>query len=131
MKSYSVTSTPMSRASSTKLGSKFKGDIIDYPDFIRKLKVERANFDIDFELDRLKDNVPIQASKALYGTTTIDAAWGVLNKLYGDKYLNANELEGQLKNIKPTDMKDKELVIDLITEVHNVVLRLKFLGYGD
>ena len=57
--------------------------------------------DVEFELSRLRDNVRITATKALYGTNTIVVACGILDKLYGDKYLIANELKSQLKNIKP------------------------------
>ena len=62
----------------------------------------------------------MQASKAIYGTTTIEAASGVLNKFYGGKDLIVNELKRQLKNIKPKDKRD-----------NNVVLRLETLRHGD
>ena len=81
----------------------FKGDIVEYADFVRKWKaqVSKAGLSSESELDRLRDNVPTQASKALYGESSMDSAWKVLDKLYGDTDLVANKLKVQLKNIKP------------------------------
>ena len=54
------------------------------------------------ELEHLKDSIPAaQASKALYGETSMDGASGVLNKHYSNPDLRANKLKLQLKNIKP------------------------------
>ena len=105
----------------------FKGDIIDYSDFKRKWKahVSKAGLTEESELDRLRDNVPEQAAKSLYGETTMLGAWSVLDKLYGDKDLIANKLKMQLKNIKAKGKNDPDIVIDLVTEVNNIALRLK------
>jgi hypothetical protein len=105
----------------------FKGDIIEYADFVRKWKAQvgKAGLSTDSELDRLRDHVPDQASKALYGETTMSGAWKVLDKLYGDKDLVTNKLKVQLKHIKPKGKTDHDVIIDLVTEVNNIVLRLK------
>ena len=55
-------------------------------------------------------------------------AWNVLDKLYGDKDLVANKLKVQLKNIKPKGRNDHDVIIDLVTEVNNISLRLKTLN---
>ena len=108
----------------------FKGDIVEYADFVRKWKAQvgKANLSAESELDRLRDHVPAQASKSLYGETTMAGAWKVLDKLYGDKDLVANKLKTQLKAIKPRGKKDPDIVIDLVTEVNNISLRLKTLN---
>ena len=81
------------------------------------------------ELEHLKDSIPAaQASKALYGETSMDGASGVLNKHYSNPDLRANKLKLQLKNIKPRGQGDQDVVLDLATEVNNVVLRLKSLS---
>ena len=107
----------------------FKGDIVEYADFVRKWKAQvgKAGLSSESELDRLRDNVPLQASKALYGETTMNGAWDILNKLYGDKDLITNKLKIQLKNIKPKGKTDHDLVIDLVTEVNNIALTLKVM----
>ena len=107
----------------------FKGDIVEYADFVRKWKAQVSNAGLseDSELDRLRDHIPSQAAKALYGETSMAGAWAVLEKLYGNKDLIASKLKQQLKSIKPKGKKDQDIVIDLVTEVNNIVLRLKTL----
>ena len=107
----------------------FKGDIVGYADFVRKWKavVSKAGLSEEGELDRLKDHVPTQAAKALYGESTMLGAWNVLNRLYGDKDLVANKLKVQLKSIKAKGKREQDIVIDLVTEVNNIVLRMKAL----
>ena len=52
-------------------------------------------------------------------------AWKVLENLYGDKDLIANILKNQLKNVKIKGKIEYEVVIELATDVNNIVLRLK------
>ena len=77
------------------------------------------------ELDRLRDSIPVQASKALYGENSMDNAWKILEGLYGDPDLIANKLKAQLKSIKGRGRTDCDVVIDLVTDVNNIILRLK------
>ena len=51
----------------------FKGDIVEYPDFVRKWKalVGEAGLNVESELDRLRDHIPPQAAKALYGASSM------------------------------------------------------------
>ena len=82
----------------------------------------------DFELDHLSNSMPEQASGALYEETSMDGAWGVLDKLFGYLNLMANKLKLQLKSIKPKGKGDQDVVIDLANKVNNIVLRLKCLN---
>ena len=68
---------------------KFKGDPVDFADFMRKWKsqVSKAGLPPEAELDRLRENIPVQAAKALYGESDMGKAWKVLENLYGDKDL--------------------------------------------
>ena len=50
-----------------------------------------------------------------------------MNKLYGDTDLLANKLKVELKSIKPKAKKDQDIIIELVTDVNNIVLRLKAL----
>ena len=52
-------------------------------------------------------------------------AWKVLENLYGDKDLIPNILKNQLKNVKIKGKIEYEVVIDLATDLNNIVLRLK------
>ena len=108
----------------------FKGDIVEYSDFVRKWKavVSKVGLSAESELDRLKDHIPEQAARALYGESTMTGAWSILDKLYGDKDLVANKLKIQLKSIKPRGRKEQDIVLDLVTEVNNIVLRMKALN---
>ena len=106
---------------------KWGGDPLDFADFKRKWtnQVSTANMPEETELDRLRENLPSQAAKALYGENVMANAWKILENLYGDKELIANKLKKQLKNIKSKGKTDHDIVIDLATDVKNLVLRLK------
>ena len=106
---------------------KWGGDPIEFADFVRKWKslVSKANLPQECELDRLRESIPAQAAKALFGESDMARAWKILESLYGDKDLIANMLKNQLKNISVKGKIDYEIVIDLVTDVNNIVLRLK------
>ena len=55
-------------------------------------------------------------------------AWKTLENLYGDKDLIANKLKKQLKNIRVKGKQDHDIIIDLVTDVKNIVLRLKSIN---
>ena len=48
-------------------------------------------------------------------------AWKILEGLYGDKDLIANMLKNQLKSIMGKGKMDYDIVIDLVTDVNNIV----------
>ena len=100
---------------------------MEFAEFARKRKaqVHTSNLPEESELDRLRESIPAQASKSLYGESNMTGAWKVLECLYGDKDLNANKLKAQLKSIKGRGKSDYDVVIDLVTDVGNIVLRLK------
>ena len=89
------------------------------------LRFERQVWQKILRLIISRDNVPVQAYKAMYGETSIDSAWRDLGKLYCHKDLVAIKLKLQLKNGKPKGKKDQDIVIDLVTEVNYIMLRLK------
>ena len=80
---------------------KFSGDLLDFPEFKRRwiANVTSENLGAEAELDRLRDNVPDQAKKMLIGEKSMDTAWKILTKLYGNKTMIANKLKNKLKNI--------------------------------
>ena len=108
---------------------KFEGDIIEYPDFKRKWKanVGAANLPFEGELDRLKDNIPVQAAKLIFCENSMDSAWSVLDKMYGNKTMIASKLKNQLKGIKPNGQEDYDIVINLAIDVKAIENRLKEL----
>ena len=108
---------------------KFDGDETTYPDFKRKWQahVSKSNLSPESEIDRLRDNVPSQASKLLYGELTMEGAWKVLDELYGNKTIISNKLKNQLKNIKATGKEDYDIVINLAVDVKTIEKRLKAL----
>ena len=109
---------------------KFEGDMVTYPDFRRKWKanVSKANLSAESELDRLRDNVPEKAAKMLFGEATMEGAWTILDKMFGNKTLIANQLKNQLKGIKASGTADHDIVINLSIEVKTIEKRLKELG---
>ena len=108
---------------------KFEGDELKYPDFKRKwlASVSKAHLSPESELDRLRDNVPDQASKMLFGEVTMAGAWGILDKLFGNPAIIANKLKTQLKGMKPNGKEDFDIVINLAIDVKTIEKRLKEL----
>ena len=74
-----------------------------------KSQVSKENLPHEAELDRLRENVPVQAAKALYGESDMAQAWKILENLYGDKDLIANILKNQLKSIKARGKHDYDV----------------------
>ena len=74
---------------------KFSGDLIEFPEFKRRwlANVSCEILGVEAELDRLCDNVPEQAKKMLIGEKTMESAWVILTKLYGNKTMLANKLK--------------------------------------
>ena len=109
---------------------KFDGDEISYPDFKRKwlANVSKSNLSPESELDRLRDNVPSQAAKMLFGEVTMAGAWGIMDKLYGNKTIIANKLKTQLKTIKAVGKEDFDVVINLTIDVKTIEKRLRALN---
>ena len=109
---------------------KWLGDPLEFADFKRKWvnQVSSANMLPEAELDRLRENIPSQAAKALFGETIVAKAWKILENLYGDKDLIAGKLKSQLKNIRVKGKHDYDIIIDLVTDVKNIVLRLQSVG---
>ena len=112
---------------------KFSGDIIDFPEFKRRwvANVSCENLGAEAELDRLRDSVPDQAKKMLIGEKSMDSAWNVLTKLYGNKTLLANKLKSKLKNIKCSGTEDYDIIINLAVEVKSIVKNLAQLNLQD
>ena len=109
---------------------KFSGDIIDYPDFKRKWRanVSNAHLPVEGELDRLKDNIPEQAAKLIFSEVTMESAWNILDKMYGNKTMIASKLKNQLKAIKPVGQEDHDIVINLAIDVKTIENRLTELN---
>ena len=109
---------------------KFDGEEISYPDFKRKwiANVSKSNLSPESELDRLRDNVPPQAAKMLFGEVTMAGAWSIMDNLYGNKTIIANKLKTQLKTIKAVGKEDFDVVINLAIDVKTIDKRLRSLN---
>jgi hypothetical protein len=60
--------------------------------------------------------------------STMEGAWTILNKIFGNKTLIANQLKNQLKGIKASGKADHDIVINLSIEVKTIEKRLTELG---
>ena len=74
---------------------KFKGEETEYPEFKRKWQsiVGKANLPIESEIDKLREAIPTDAADQLYGVTTMEKAWDVLDKRYGDPKIISMKLK--------------------------------------
>ena len=74
---------------------KFKGDCLDYLEFKKKWasQVNSHNPPVEFEIDLLKKNIPEEGKKKLYEVETLNAAWKLLDNLYGDERLICQKLK--------------------------------------
>ena len=105
----------------------FKGDVLEYVEWKDKWKAQiTANKpDQVYELDILKENIPEQGRKKLFGCESLSKAWTLLDKIYGDTKLITQKLKKILKNLKPVSSEDHEIVIELQEEIDYLVKRLK------
>ena len=91
---------------------KFKGDILEFPEFKRKWKalVSNAGLPEESEVDKLKDSVTKEGRDLLYGVTNMEEAWKRLDKKFGDPRLISNQLKNDLKNVKNDGRTDAEKI---------------------
>ena len=112
---------------------KFKGDMIEFPEFRRKWEniVGKANLPEEAEIERLKENIPAEAKDQLYAVTSKAKAWEILEKRYGDPNLIAKKLKTQLKSIQQEGKSDPERVISLTIKVRTIVVKLEALKMSE
>ena len=111
----------------------FSGDTLDYVEWKAKWKavVSTCEMPPDFELDRLKENLPSQAKKKLFDVESIVKAWDILDHLYGDTKLISQKLKNKMKALTPKSSEPHEIVIEINEEVDYLVKRLSKLGVSE
>ena len=109
---------------------KFKGDIVEFPEFKRRWKniVGKAKLPPEAEIERLKECIPAEAKDQLYAVEKMEKAWEILDKRYGDANLIAKKLKMQLKTIQNEGKTDPEKVIFLNIKVRTIVSKLESLN---
>ena len=60
----------------------------------------------------------------LIGEKSLENAWKILTKMYGNKTMMANKLKTKLKNIKVSGKEDHDVIINLAIEVKTIVKNL-------
>ena len=105
---------------------KFSGDCLDFMEFKRKWsnQVSSHNPPSTYELDRLKENIPVEGQKMLYGVDSLSTAWNQLEKTYGDQSVIVQKLKSRLKRLMPVSKEDHEVMIELHNEIEYLVKRL-------
>ena len=112
---------------------KFDGDCLEYIEWRTKWKsvVSTCEQPPEFELDRIKENIPEQAKKKLFDVHSLPKAWDILDRLYGDKKLISQKLKNKMKNLEPTSIEPHEKIIEINEEVDYLVKRLVKLEAQD
>ena len=106
---------------------KFEGNCLDFMEFKRKWasQVSAHKPPQEYEMDLLKENIPVEGRKKLYGVDSLSSAWRQLEKMYGDKSLICQKLKSRLKNLKPVSSEPHETIIEINNEIEYLVKRLK------
>ena len=112
---------------------KFTGDCLEYLEWKTKWKsiVSTCEQPADFELDRIKENIPDQARKKLFDVHSLTKAWDILDRLYGDTKLISQKLKNKMKTLKPTSIEPHKIIIEINEEVDYLVKRLVKLNAQD
>ena len=112
---------------------KFSGDCLDYIEWKTKWKssVSTCGMVADFELARIKENVPEQARKKLFDVKFLNKAWQILDEYYGNQKLITQKIKNRMKSLKPKSTEPHEVVIELNEEVDYLVKRLVGLKAQD
>ena len=109
---------------------KFDGDHLQYLEWKIKWKalISVHKPDPIYELDLLKENIPEQGRKNLFGCESLVKAFDLLDKLCGDQKLITQKLKSRLRNLKPVSTEPHEIVIEMQEEIDCLVKRLKALN---
>ena len=109
---------------------RFVGDCLEYLEWKKKWKSQVSCHapPAEFEMDLLKKNLPEQGKMKLFGVESMENAWILLDRLYGDKKLICQKLKNKLKSLKPKATEAHEVVIELSDTVDYIVKRLSELG---
>ena len=78
----------------------------------------------DFELDRLKENLPNEAKRKLFDVQSLSKAWDILDKYYSDTNLITQKLKNKMKNLQVKSSESHEMIIEIHEEVDYLVKRL-------
>ena len=108
----------------------FTGKSLDYVDFKIKWmdQVHTAGFNELQELANLKDKIPKNATDKMFGITTLEDAWKILDNNYGNRELTVSLLKNKLKNIKPSAKEDHNRVIELKDQLSHLSRRMTAVG---
>ena len=79
----------------------------------------------------MKDSIPENAKNALYDVESVNEAWKILDKRYGNKKLICQKLRSKLKRLKPVNTEPKEILIEINEEVKNLVNNIEEFGEGE
>ena len=111
---------------------KFKGDVVEYPEFKRKWLsiVSKANLPEEPEIDKLRDSLPNDANEQLYGVSTMAKVWSILDKRFRDPKIIFIKLKTQLKSIKAEGQSDPARIISLSIKVRTIVAKLEAMMMG-
>ena len=106
---------------------KFTGDCLEFLEWKTKWKsvVSTCEQPAEFELDRIKENIPEQARKKLFDVHSLSKAWDILDRLYGDTKLISQKLKNKMKTLKPISTEPHEIIIEINEEVDYLVKRLE------
>ena len=107
----------------------FQGDSLEYMEWKKRWESQVSSHSppADFEIDLLKQNLPEEGRKKLYGCDSLSTAWRLLDKMYGDQKLIIQKLKSKLRNLKPKSKEPHEIVIELADEVEYLIKRLRML----
>ena len=111
----------------------FTGDCMDYFEWKRKWMSRISPYFQNpvLEIYQMKDNIPENAKNALYDVESVNEAWKILDKRYGNKKLICQKLRSKLKRLKPVNTEPKEILIEIYEEVKNLVNNIEEFGKSE
>ena len=84
-----------------------------------------------FEVNALKDQVPLIAKNKLHEITSLTEAWKILDQLYGQSALIRSKLKGKIQSLQLKATKSPQREIELFDSVQHISSRIKSAGGGN
>ena len=107
----------------------FTGDCMDYFEWKRKWTSHVSPYFQNPVLEKyqMRDSIPENAKNALYDVESVNEAWKILDKKYGDKKLICQKLRNKLKRLKPVNTEPQQILIEIFEELKIWSTKLKNL----
>ena len=106
---------------------KFNGSVLDYPLFKKNWSIEITPNCLPqmVELNTLKGVLPLSAKDMLYEVDSLQEAWAILDKIYGQSFDLRNKLKQEFLGITISAKQSPYKEIEIFEKVHKISAKIR------